>query len=68
MAAHSVELYGGLVVFAAAMVQQTGEAVHEAENAEAFNPLHHAMGIYLSMLNIFLRLLEIAERNRREAA
>ena len=64
VAAHSVELYGGLVLFAASMVQQTGEAVHEAEHAPNYDPLHHAMGIYLSMLNVFLRLLEIAARHR----
>ena len=65
MTLHSVVMYGGLVLFSAMLLYKTQKAMHRAENhpapqpwsrAPLYDPVNMSMGLYMSVVNIFVRM------------
>jgi len=53
---YSVWMYGGLVLFSAFLLYDTQRIVHKAENNEHFDHINESMGIYMDVINIFIRI------------
>ncbi|KAI1278058.1 Growth hormone-inducible transmembrane protein [Halotydeus destructor] len=61
---HSIALYGGLVLFSAFLLYDTQKIIkraetHPAYGVQPFDPINASIGIYLDVINIFVRLVTI---------
>lgn len=52
-------IIAGLLLFSGLLVYDTQRAITEAKTQKAFDPIQHSLAIYLDMLNIFIRILEV---------
>eukprot|EP00475_Leptophrys_vorax_P016244 TRINITY_DN226_c0_g1_i2.p1 TRINITY_DN226_c0_g1~~TRINITY_DN226_c0_g1_i2.p1 ORF type:complete len:190 (-),score=39.84 TRINITY_DN226_c0_g1_i2:42-611(-) len=61
--AHSISLYGGLGVFSLYMLQDTQQALENgrklALSGKTPDYINESLGIYLNIMNIFIRMVEI---------
>jgi len=66
---YSVAIYGGVVLFSALMLYQTQQIVRQCENMPQYmqyDPISMSIGIYMSTLNLFIRILSILSSNKRK--
>merc|ERR1712001_547238 len=71
---HSLALYGGLVLFSGFLLYDTQKIIHRAENhpngwgVDKYDPVNNSIGIYISTMNIFIRIAQILAMggNRRK--
>ena len=70
----SIALYGGLVLFSGFLLYDTQKIIHRAENhpngwgVAKYDPVKNSIGIYISTMNIFIRIAQILAMggNRRK--
>lgn len=58
---HNISLYGGLAVFSGLTLTDTNKLMQHAKNLseDQFDPINESLGIYLDVLNIFIRVIQI---------
>ncbi|KAH8278689.1 hypothetical protein KR018_006954 [Drosophila ironensis] len=66
----SMSLYGGLILFSGFLLYDTQRIVHAAEmhpqySHRLFDPINHALAIYMDALNIFIRIAIILAGDQR---
>lgn len=68
--ADRASLYGGLVIFCGFLMASTQRLIKEAESKRKnqFDPINSSLGIYLDILNIFVKILKILAENKKEEA
>ena len=65
----SLDVWGGLLLFSAFLMVDTQWVLHKAQQAkaggQAFDPINYSLGIYLDVINIFIRIVALmVERDR----
>jgi growth hormone-inducible transmembrane protein len=65
---HDVSLYGGLLVFGGLMLTDTNKLIKNVEelSEKNFDPINESINIYLNIINIFIRILEILSKNKKK--
>ena len=66
---HSIALYGGVVLFSMLLLAQTQGLVHKAQAVPyytQFDPIDSSSGIYMSIINLFVRFVQMAAMNKRK--
>lgn len=53
---HTIQLYGGTVLFAGLMLYDTQSIVARAKTAAVFDPAAESMRIYMDAINLFIRI------------
>ena len=56
---HSISLYGGLAVFSGLTLTNTQKLIQNAEDSHEYDPINESLGIYLDIVNIFIRMVQI---------
>ncbi|UYV78814.1 GHITM [Cordylochernes scorpioides] len=56
---HSIILYGGLVLFSGYLLYDTQRTIADAEKQRHYDPIDHSISIYMSVINIFIRMVMI---------
>lgn len=56
---HSVSLYGGTALFGGLLLLDTQRLVASAQTAATFDPISSGIGVYLDVINLFVRIAEI---------
>jgi len=60
---YNIFLYGGVALFGAATISDTNQLLANAmKEGPAFDPINESLSIYLNIINIFVRILEILGR------
>ena len=59
---HNISLYGGLAVFAGLTVLDTRRLLDAARTDERYDAINHSLSVYLDVLNVFIRMVEIMEK------
>ncbi len=60
---HEISYVGGFALFSAFIIFDTHRARSDAAN-EDFEPIDHALGIYLDAINLLIRIWEMTMRNK----
>lgn len=63
--AHEVSYVGGFALFSCLFILDTHKVRSDAENPN-FDPINHAMGIYLDAANLLVRIFECYLRSKKE--
>jgi len=66
---YSVAVYGGVVLFSALMLYQTQQIVKQCEcmpQYMQYDPISMSIGIYMTTINLFIRIASILSNNRRK--
>ena len=66
---YTVAVYGGVVLFSALMLYQTQQIVQNCERMPQYmqyDPISMSIGIYMSTINLFVRILSILSSNKRK--
>jgi FtsH-binding integral membrane protein len=59
-------LYGGLLLNGGLVLYKTQAIIHHAKVKPVYDPINESIGIYLSAINIFQRILLILMGNKRK--
>jgi len=63
---YNLQVYGGLALFGGMVLYDTQKVVHNAKHAREFDPVSSSIGVYLDMVNIFVRLVQILSNSNRK--
>lgn len=66
---HSIALYGGVVIFSLLLLYQTQALMNNAKHQPAyvqFDPINASAGIYMSIINLFMRFVMMSGMNKRK--
>lgn len=64
-----IAVYGGVVLFSALMLYQTQSIVAQCERLPQhmnYDPISASIGIYMSTINLFVRILNILANGKRK--
>ena len=64
-----IAVYGGVVLFSALMLYQTQSIVQQCERTPyhvTYDPISASIGIYMSTINLFVRILSILSNSKRK--
>lgn len=66
---HSIALYGGVLLFSALLLYQTQGLMQRAQQTpyySQFDPIDACTGIYMSIINLFVRFVQMTAMNKRK--
>lgn len=66
---HSIALYGGVLLFSMLLLFQTQGLMRKAQNTpyySQFDPIDSSTGIYMSIINLFVRFVQMTAMNKRK--
>lgn len=66
---HSIALYGGVLLFSMLLLYQTQGVMHKAQQTpyySQFDPIDACSGIYMSIINLFIRFVQMTAMNKRK--
>lgn len=69
MSLHSVALYGGVLLFSFLLMNETQRLMKNAQAVpyyQQFDPINASSGIYMSIINLFIRFTQMAAMNKRK--
>lgn len=62
----NVWLYGGLALSGMLVMFRTQRIIHDAKTQYKYDPVNHAVGIYLDAVNMFVRFVMILQGNKKK--
>lgn len=66
---HSIALYGGVLLFSMLLLYQTQGLMQRAQHTPyytQFDPIDSSTGIYMSIINLFVRFVQMTAMNKRK--
>ncbi|KAE8739148.1 hypothetical protein FOCC_FOCC015377 [Frankliniella occidentalis] len=66
---HSIALYGGVLLFSMMLLYQTQSLMKNAQGVPyyvQFDPIDSSTGIYMSIMNLFIRFVQMTAMNKRK--
>lgn len=63
---YNISLYGGLVVFSGTTITDTNLLIAKAKNEKEFDPLGESISLYLDVLLIFIRIVQLLNNDEKK--